>query len=74
MKDWEVILTTDSAHRAHIWRSRLEAEGIAAHVMPKSHSPLGVLASGMLDSALTYELWVPLSLAPKALLLLDDHD
>lgn len=74
MKDWEPILRTDSAYRAHIWRSRLEAEGIAAHVIPKSHSPLGVLASGMLDTALTYELWVPLALAPQALLLIDDHD
>ncbi len=67
MADWQLILTSEWLHQAHVWRSRLEAEGIPAEVVSKSAS-----AYGIFTWARRYELWVPVAQAPQALLILHD--
>ena len=67
MTGWQQILVTEYMHQAHVWRSRLEAEGIAAEIVSKTNSAYGVFSW-----ARRYELWVPLELSSQALLILHD--
>jgi hypothetical protein len=69
--EWEIVATAATSATAHIWRSRLEAAGIPAQVVPKSNSTFGVLIASAADPAQHYTLWVPLALAPDAILLLE---
>jgi len=64
---WEHIATATTAVQAHIWRSHLEAEGIAAQVVDKTNGIFGMLAGNSLDPAQVCQLWVPLADAHKAL-------
>jgi hypothetical protein len=69
--NWVQIAQAGTETEAHIWRSSLEAAGIPAHVMSKSNAVFGALATGSLDSATFFEVWVPLEYAHQALGMLD---
>jgi hypothetical protein len=71
--EWLIIASASSSATAHIWRSRLEAAGISAQVVPKSYYTFGVLAASAIDPGQHFDVYVPLTEAPDALVLLESN-